>query len=163
LPDRVVAVVGLGSNLGNRQEHLDRAIERLSRHLHTLRVSSVHETDPVGVPGDQPRFLNAVAVGETTHDARALLDELMAIEREAGRERPYAGAARTLDLDLILFGDSIIDEPRLSVPHPRFRERRFVLEPLVEIAPDVRDPITGLTAAELLMSLERPDPGARNR
>jgi 2-amino-4-hydroxy-6-hydroxymethyldihydropteridine diphosphokinase len=163
LSSPVIAVVALGSNLGDRQAHLDRAIEALSPHLHTLRVSSVHETDPVGVPGDQPRFLNAVAVGETTLDVRALLGELLAIEREAGRERPYAGAARTLDLDLILFGDSIIDEPRLSVPHPRFRERRFVLEPLVEIAPDVRDPITGLTAAELLTSLERPDPGARNR
>jgi 2-amino-4-hydroxy-6-hydroxymethyldihydropteridine diphosphokinase len=121
--------------------------------LYALRVSSVHDTDPVGVPGDQPRFLNAVAVGETTLNARALLGELLAIEREAGRERPYAGAARTLDLDLILFGDSIIDEPRLSVPHPRFRERRFVLEPLAEIAPGLRDPVTGRTIAELLGGL----------
>jgi 2-amino-4-hydroxy-6-hydroxymethyldihydropteridine diphosphokinase len=157
LPDRVVAVVALGSNLGDRQAHLDRAIERLARHLGALRVSSVHETDPVGVPGDQPRFLNAVAVGETTLDARALLGELLAIEREAGRERPYAGAARTLDLDLILFGDAIIDEPHLTVPHPRFRERRFVLEPLVEIARTLKDPVSGLTMAELLIRLVAPD------
>jgi 2-amino-4-hydroxy-6-hydroxymethyldihydropteridine diphosphokinase len=160
LSERVVAVVALGSNLGDRQAYLARAIERLADHLRALRVSSFHETDPVGVPGDQPLFLNAVAVGETTLDARALLGELLAIEREAGRERPYAGAARTLDLDLILFGDAIIDEPHLSVPHPRFRERRFVLGPLVEIAADVRDPITGLAAAELLTRLERREPGA---
>ena len=114
MSSRVIAVVALGSNLGDRQAHLDRAIERLARHLGALRVSSVHETDPVGVPGDQPRFLNAVAVGETTLDARALLGELLAIERDTGRERPYAGAARTLDLDLILFGDAIIDEPQAA-------------------------------------------------
>jgi 2-amino-4-hydroxy-6-hydroxymethyldihydropteridine diphosphokinase len=153
LSSRVVAVVALGSNLGDRQAHLDRAIERLAGHLGALRVSSVHETDPVGVPGDQPRFLNAVAVGETTRDAGALLGELLTIEREAGRERPYAGAARTLDLDLILFGDSIIDAPQLTVPHPRFRERRFVLEPLAEIAPGLQDPVTRHTIAELLERL----------
>ena len=157
MSSRVIAVVALGSNLGDRQAHLDRAVERLAPHLGALRVSSVHETDPVGVPGDQPRFLNAVAVGETTLDARALLGELQAVEREAGRERPYAGAARTLDLDLILFGDAIIDEPHLTVPHPRFRERRFVLEPLVEIAPILKDPVSGLTMTELLIRLVAPD------
>ena len=157
MSSRVLAVVALGSNLGDRQAHLDRAIERLARHLGALRVSSVHETDPVGVPGDQRRFLNAVAVGETTLEARALLGELLAIEREAGRERPYAGAARTLDLDLILFGDAIIDEPHLTVPHPRFRERRFVLEPLIETAPTLKDPVSGLTMTELLIRLVAPD------
>ena len=86
-------------------------------------------------------------MGETALSPRALLDALLAIERERGRERPYPNAPRTLDLDLILFGDAVIDEPGLVVPHPRFRERRFVLEPLAEIAPDLVDPVSGLTVA----------------
>jgi 2-amino-4-hydroxy-6-hydroxymethyldihydropteridine diphosphokinase len=100
--------------------------------------------------GLQPPFLNAAAAGETTLAARALLDALLAVERERGRERPHPNAARTLDLDLVLFGDGVIDEPGLVVPHPRFRERRFVLEPLAEVAPRMVDPVTGETIAELL-------------
>ena len=150
---RVVAVVALGSNLDDRRAHIDSAIAQLGRHLLALRVSSVYETDPVGVPGEQPRFLNAVAVGETTLEPAELLNALQAIEREAGRERPFAGAARTLDLDLILFGERVISRPDLHVPHPRFRERRFVLEPLAEIAPDLTDPVTDLTVVELLRRL----------
>jgi len=111
---------------------------------------AVIDTEPVGVTGKQPDFLNAVAVGETPLAPRALLDTLLAIERDRGRERPFPGAARTLDLDLILFGDRIIDEPGLIVPHPRFRERRFVLEPLSQIAPEMVDPVTGQTVEELL-------------
>jgi 2-amino-4-hydroxy-6-hydroxymethyldihydropteridine diphosphokinase len=145
-----VCVVALGSNLGNRNAHLDFAVSRLQSFLDPLQVSSYFETEPVGVAEPQPLFLNAVAVGETALSAREVLDQLMAIERERGRQRPHASAARTLDLDLILFGDSVITEPDLIVPHPRFRERGFVLEPLVEIAPAVRDPVTGKTARELL-------------
>jgi 2-amino-4-hydroxy-6-hydroxymethyldihydropteridine diphosphokinase len=89
-------------------------------------------------------------VGQTALAPRQLLDELLRIEREQGRVRPHAGAARTLDLDLILYGDEIIDEPGLQVPHPRFRERLFVLEPLAELAPDWVDPLTRLTVSELL-------------
>ena len=94
-------------------------------------------------------FLNAAASGETSLEPRALLESLLAIEHERGRERPAPNAPRTLDLDLILFGDRVIVEPGLIVPHPRFRERVFVLEPLAEVAPELRDPVTGRTVAEL--------------
>jgi 2-amino-4-hydroxy-6-hydroxymethyldihydropteridine diphosphokinase len=99
--------------------------------------------------------LNAVLVGETTLAARDLLTLLLEIEREGGRERPYVGAPRTLDLDLVLFGDEVVDEPGLQVPHPRFRERFFVLGPLAEVAPDFRDPVSGLRVSELLRVLLR--------
>jgi 2-amino-4-hydroxy-6-hydroxymethyldihydropteridine diphosphokinase len=98
-------------------------------------------------------FLNGAVVGTSAEDPRALLERLRAIERERGRERPFIGAPRTLDLDLILFGSAVLDEPGLSLPHPRFRERRFVLEPLAEIASDLVDPVTGLTVSELLARL----------
>ena len=98
-------------------------------------------------------FLNAALVGETTLSARELLDALLAIEQERRRERPYANAPRTLDLDLILLGDVVLEEPGLRVPHPRFRERRFVLEPLAAVAPELRDPVSGRTIATLLREL----------
>ena len=107
------------------------------------------------VPGHQGPFLNAAVVGDTVLPARALLTHYCAIEADRGRERPFAGAARTLDLDLILFADQIIDEVGLVVPHPRFRSRQFVLEPLAEIAPKTIDPVTGKTVRELLNSPDR--------
>jgi 2-amino-4-hydroxy-6-hydroxymethyldihydropteridine diphosphokinase len=151
---RITVAVALGSNLSDRRAHLDFAASRLESFLTQLRVSRYHETDPVGVPGDQPAFLNAAAVGETAMTAREVLDALLTIERERGRERPFPGAARTLDLDLVLFGDLVSSDPILSVPHPRFRERRFVLEPLAEVAPDLVDPVTGLRVAELLARIQ---------
>ena len=135
------------------------AMDRLSRILSDLSLSAIIETEPEGPDGEvlvtEPLFLNAVVIGSTTLDARTLLDELLAIEREFGRERPFPGAARTLDLDLILLGNEIIDEPGLQVPHPRFRTRFFVLGPLTEVAPNLRDPVSGETVTELLRRLLR--------
>ncbi len=152
--DRVVAAVSLGSNLGDRRAHLDYAVARINTFFTNLRVSHYQDTDPVGVPDHQPLFLNAAAVGETALGPRDLLDALLAIERERGRERPFPGAARTLDLDLVLYGSRVVDEPGLIVPHPRFRERLFVLDPLAEIAPDLVDPVSGSTVAALLAHLK---------
>jgi 2-amino-4-hydroxy-6-hydroxymethyldihydropteridine diphosphokinase len=149
--DRVA--VALGSNVGDRRAHLDYAVSKLRIFLGNLTVSRYYDTVPVGVSGPQPLFLNAAAVGESTMSARALLEELLAIEQERGRERPYANAPRTLDLDLILFGDAVQDEPGLTVPHPRFRARRFVLEPLAEIAPALVDPVSRRTVGDLLLDL----------
>jgi 2-amino-4-hydroxy-6-hydroxymethyldihydropteridine diphosphokinase len=144
--------VALGSNVGDRRAHLDFAVARLRTILTGVRVASVIETAPVGV-GPQRSFLNGAVVGESPEGPRELLDRLRAIERARGRARPFPGAPRTLDLDLILYGASIVDEPGLSVPHPRFRDRRFVLEPLAEIAADLVDPVTGLTIRDLLARL----------
>ena len=151
--------IALGSNLGDRQRAITFALDRLSRLLSDISLSPIVETEPEGPDGEvlaeEPLFLNAVAVGMTDLDGRTLLAELLAIERDFGRERPYPGAARTLDLDLILLGDEIIDEPDLQVPHPRFRTRFFVLGPLAEIAPNLRDPVTGESVADLLKRLLR--------
>lgn len=141
--------IALGSNLGDRRSHLAFAVDRLRTVLVDLRVSSWHETDPVGV-GPQPRYLNGAVTGRTDQSAEDLLTELQQIELDRGRERPHPGAARTLDLDLLLYGEMVVDRPSVRVPHPRYRERLFVLEPLAEIAPDWRDPETGLTVRELL-------------
>ena len=148
--DRITAAIALGSNLGDRRAHLDTAVAKLHALVTGLRVSRFHQTIPVGASGPQGLYLNAAAVGETSLSARELLDALLAIEQEAGRERPFPNAPRSLDLDLVLFGDAVIEEPGLAVPHPRFRVRRFVLEPLAEVAPDLRDPVSGKSVAELL-------------
>lgn len=145
-----LVAVGLGSNLGDRQGHLAFARDRLAAALTNFRLSSIHETIPVDVPDVQPLFLNAAAIGETTLGATDFLTLLLAIEKARGRERPFPGAARVLDLDLLLFGDLVLDQPGLTIPHPKFRERLFVLEPLAEIAPDLRDPVTLLSIAALL-------------
>jgi 2-amino-4-hydroxy-6-hydroxymethyldihydropteridine diphosphokinase len=148
----VTAAIALGSNLGDRDAHLRYAIVELSRYLDNLSVSRYCDTAPIEV-SPQPRFLNAAAVGTTRLPARALLDRLLAIERARGRTRPYAGAPRTLDLDLILYGTQVIDEPGLVVPHPRFRSRAFVLEPLAEVAPDLLDPVSRRSVRALLDDL----------
>jgi 2-amino-4-hydroxy-6-hydroxymethyldihydropteridine diphosphokinase len=146
--------VALGSNLGDRADHLDFAAARLRTLLDDLIVSAYLDTEPVGV-GNQPRYLNAAVVGRPPAEMtpRALVEALMAIERERGRTRPFTGAPRTLDLDLVLYGDVIVKEEGLEVPHPRFRERAFVLEPLASIGPDLKDPVTGRTVQDLLKAL----------
>ena len=146
--------IALGSNLGDREAQLRGAVASLALVITRLRVSSLYETDPVDVPGSQPMFLNAAAIGESDLSPRAVLDAMQSIEQQFGRERPYSGAPRTIDLDLILYGDSVINAPGLTVPHPRFRERRFVLEPLAEIAADWVDPVTAKTIRELLDVLD---------
>jgi len=148
--------IALGANLGNRRAAFDFAVERLSRLVSNLVVSGFIETEPEGEGlQDQPLYLNAVGIGETSLTPREILDALLAIEEAYGRERPFPGAARTLDLDLILVGDAREDSPGLQVPHPRFRERFFVLGPLAEIAPDLIDPVTGSKVSELLRNLLR--------
>lgn len=143
------AAIAIGSNLGDRTAHIEFAITRLRELLRDLRVSPIIETEPVDVPDEQPRYLNAVVVGETDLEPEALLDELTAIELARGRRREFRNAARTLDLDIILYGDRIIRTPALEVPHPRFREREFVLGPLAELEPDWIDPVTGVKVGEL--------------
>lgn len=146
----VVVAIALGSNLGDREAHLDLAVSRLRTFLPDLQVSSRYDTAPVDVVGEQPRYLNAAAVGTTTLGPHDLLLQLQAIERDAARTRPFRNAPRTLDLDLVLYGDLVVSDDELTVPHPRFRDRRFVLEPLTEIAPDLVDPKSGLTVCALL-------------
>ena len=131
------AYVGLGANLGDREATLLAAADALAAEegIEVVMVSTLRETEPVGV-GDQPRFLNGAAALDTTLAARTLLDRLLALEQRFGRVRVEGEhGPRTLDLDLLLYGDETIDESGLTVPHPRLHERRFVLEPLAELAP----------------------------
>ena len=144
------AYLALGSNLGDRRANLDRALERLAApELRVVRVSSTYETAPRDVL-HQPWFLNQVAEAETTLFPRRLLARAQKIERELGRKRGQPRGPRVIDIDILLFGEAIISTPDLEVPHPRMLERRFVLEPLAELAPDLRHPATGRTMRESL-------------
>jgi 2-amino-4-hydroxy-6-hydroxymethyldihydropteridine diphosphokinase len=146
--------VAFGANLGDRRRAILDAAEQVAALLSRFRLSSIIETAPVGEGLEHdPPYLNAVGVGESSRSARELFAALGAMETASGRTRSYAGAPRTLDLDLILVGDEVIEDADLQVPHPRFREREFVLGPLAEIAPDLRDPVTGLRIGELLEKL----------
>jgi 2-amino-4-hydroxy-6-hydroxymethyldihydropteridine diphosphokinase len=139
------AYVGLGANLGDRERTLREAVEALAaaEGVEVVAVSTVRETEPVGV-GEQPLFLNGAAELGTTLTARELLEVLLAVEQRFGRVRaPGEHGPRTLDLDLLLYGDEVIEEPGLTVPHPRLHERRFVLEPLAELAPGLVVPGRG--------------------
>ncbi|MGQ0520946.1 MAG: 2-amino-4-hydroxy-6-hydroxymethyldihydropteridine diphosphokinase [Actinomycetota bacterium] len=128
------AFLALGSNLGDRLEHLRRAVEGLPD---VVAVSAVYETDPVGGPAGQPPYLNAVVELDTELDARRLLEAGRALEAAAGRERAERWGPRPLDVDVLLVGDAGVDEPDLQVPHPRMWQRAFVLVPLHDLAPDL--------------------------
>lgn len=145
------AYIGLGANVGDRASNLERAVAALGADsdIEVLSASTFRETDPVGYV-DQPRFLNGVVAVETALPPRALLERLLAVERALGRERsgPRFGP-RTIDLDLLLYGAETVEEPGLTVPHPRLAERRFVLEPLVELDPELVLP-DGRAVRELL-------------
>ena len=150
-----LAFVALGSNLGDRRGALEGAVAALAgtHGVAVRKVSSFHETEPVGGPPGQGLFLNAAAVLETSLDPFGLLQVLREIEERFGRTRTVRWGERTLDLDLLLFDDRVVDTPELTVPHPRLTERRFVLEPLAEVAPDTIEPVTRRTIIDLLADL----------
>lgn len=158
MPDTFLAYVALGSNLGDRRATLDSALDRLraTPGVTVLGASSYHETAPVGGPSGQGMYLNAVAEIRTTLAPEALLRELLAIEAELGRVRAERFGPRTLDLDLLLFGQEHVETEQLIVPHPRMHERRFVLAPLAEIAPLAVHPVLQSTAKDLLERLDQP-------
>jgi 2-amino-4-hydroxy-6-hydroxymethyldihydropteridine diphosphokinase len=145
--------IALGSNLGDRVENLLLARERIaSPHVRLTRASSIYETAPREIV-DQPWFLNQVIVAETTLFPRQLLARLLGIEREMGRQRSIAKGPRVIDLDILLFGEAVIHAAGLEIPHPRMAERRFVLEPLAELAPALRPPRSSRTVEEMLRNV----------
>ena len=148
------AFVGIGSNLGDREGNLRQAIELLSAEdgIDVVAVSEIRETDPVG-PVEQGPFLNGAVRIETGLAPRELLERLLAVEGRLGRVRRERWGPRTIDLDLLLYGDDVLDEPGLTVPHPRLHERRFALEPLSDLAPSLEIPGKGPISA-LLAELE---------
>jgi 2-amino-4-hydroxy-6-hydroxymethyldihydropteridine diphosphokinase len=135
-----VVFIGVGSNLGNRENYIRKAINRLEETagITVDKVSSIIESEPLNAPA-QGKFLNAVIKLETNLSAQTLLEELQAIEKDLGRTRPFKNAPRTIDLDIILYGEEEINNPGLTVPHPRMFERPFVIKPLLELEPSFED------------------------
>jgi 2-amino-4-hydroxy-6-hydroxymethyldihydropteridine diphosphokinase len=143
-----VVYLSLGSNLGDREANLRTAIQKLKEIGNPVAVSSFYETEPVEVQS-QPWFLNCAVKLDTEKMPRQLIAAILALEQEMGRQRKQQKGPRTIDIDILLFGSSVIEIPSLTVPHPRMHERRFVLEPLAEIAPDARHPVFKRTIREL--------------
>jgi 2-amino-4-hydroxy-6-hydroxymethyldihydropteridine diphosphokinase len=156
------AYLSLGSNLGDREANLRDAIARLGELGSASRVSALYETEPVEVAGQQPWFLNCAAAVETELAPLEFLQRMLAIEQAMGRKRIEPKGPRTIDMDIIFFGDEVLDTKELSVPHPAMQHRRFVLEPLAEIAPEFMHPVLQRTVRELLNSLPA-DSGAIRR
>jgi 2-amino-4-hydroxy-6-hydroxymethyldihydropteridine diphosphokinase len=147
-----IAYLSIGSNLGNRETNLSRAIDGLTKSgIAVRRISSIFETEPIGYL-NQPWFLNVAVKAETILAPRDLLTGCLQIEAGEGRIRSFPGAPRTLDVDILLYGDLILEEPGLEIPHPRMTQRRFVLEPLVQIAAEVMHPALKKTIASLFAS-----------
>lgn len=148
------AYIGIGSNLGNREEHCNEAIQRMAeRGIGITARSSMHETEPWGVR-DQPNFINMAVQVRTDLEPRALLDRLKAIERDMGRTGGTHWGPRIIDLDILLYEERAINEPGLTIPHPNLHERDFVLRPLAEIAPALVHPILKKTIQELLKRVQ---------
>ncbi len=146
--------LSLGSNLGGRESALRKAVAALGpAGIRVLRVSSVYESEPVDVR-DQPWFLNLVVEAETGLSPEELLARTQRVEREMGRVRTRPKGPRAIDIDILFYGDSVIDSTELTVPHPRMPGRRFVLEPLAELAPELRHPVTGAAVSEMLAKVK---------
>jgi 2-amino-4-hydroxy-6-hydroxymethyldihydropteridine diphosphokinase len=142
--------LGLGSNVGDREEHLRAALDRLaSVDLRVLRASQVYETEPLGIAA-QRWFLNQVVEAETSLFPKQLLGRVGRIERALGRVRTVPNGPRTIDIDILLYGSAVVRAPELEIPHPRMAERRFVLQPLADLNPELRHPVTRRTVREML-------------
>jgi 2-amino-4-hydroxy-6-hydroxymethyldihydropteridine diphosphokinase len=148
-----VVYLGFGSNIGDREANIRQALDQLqTSDLRLLRVSSLYETEPMGFH-DQPWFLNQVAEFEAELPPLRVLQRIQNVEKALGRKREIVNGPRTIDIDILLFGDVVMKTAELTIPHPRYRERRFVLEPLLEIGPALKDPETGQSLSVMMAAI----------